>query len=241
MRLLLIFTAICCLATTSYAQAKKKPTKKPITKAPVEAPASNVIYVNVKFKNGNEVYGRLINISNERISIDPINTDAVVISSLIDVSEIRIGEKPKVDATFLAEVEAASNALNSLATATGGNISYSEYQQRLTNVKQVVDVVLQRYSTAEYRDNPVILALRRAMKGFEIVQPIWSLRVGAEQHKYVFESSSVMQPVFEYYPEVRQVDWRQNDRWLIERIIPWLWVQATAHLDSARLQLERLK
>ncbi len=237
MRLILIFITICCLAVTEYAQ--KKPTKKPV-KPITETPAT-VIYVNVKFKNGNEVYGRLINISNERISIDPVNIDSVVISNLMDVAEIRLGEKPKVDAVFLNEIEAACNALTSLATATGGNISYTEYQQKLANTKQVVDVVLERFNTPEYRDNPIILSLKRAIKGFEAVKPIWSLRVGAEQHKYVFESSSVMQTVFEHYPEIRQVDWRQNDRWLIERIIPWLWVQATAQVDAARLQFNRLK
>lgn len=237
MRLIVILTTICFLAATGYAQ--KKPTKKPV-KPPV-APSAPVIYVNVKFKNGNEVYGRLINISNERISVDPVNTDSVVISSLTDVAEIRLGEKPKVDAAFLNEMEAACNALTSLATATGGNISYSEYQQKLANANQVVNVALERFNTPEYRDNPIVLSLKRAIKGFEAVQPIWSLRVGAEQHKYVFESSSVMQTIFEHYPEVRQVDWKQNDRWLIERIIPWLWVQASAQVDAARLQLNRLK
>ncbi|MCS6884844.1 MAG: hypothetical protein RMM17_00170 [Acidobacteriota bacterium] len=236
-----ILVLLVFLSLVASAQTKKAPRRQPKQpSAPTVNQSQTPIFVNVKFKNGKEVYGRLIDISPQRISVDPEDLDVVVISNLSDVVELRLGERPKLDPAVMTELDTVCNALASLAAATA-NISYSEYQQKLTQTKAIVGNVLQRLGSTEYKDNPILISLKKALYGFETASSIWALRVGAEQHKYVFETSSLMQLLFEHYPEVKTVDWRQGDRWLIERLIPWLWVQASAHVEAARLQLARLK
>ena len=87
----------------------------------------------------------------------------------------------------------------------------------------------------------VLEKMRNTIRSFEMVVPIWTLSVGQEKHKYVYDNSTEMKPVFELFADIKTVTWKQNDRYAIERVIPWIWLQSARLVDEAKQQLARLR
>lgn len=226
------------ILSVNAANAQKR-RRSSSTTAPAKTTPANNIQVHVHFTNGNDVYGRLIDINLKNISIDPGN-GKVIIATLQEVASMSIGEaQPKVDAQFLSDADAAIRALAALSVSTDNNIGYSEYQNRLSNTKSIVENFIAKNDRKGPAD--LINAIRGSMRGFEMVLPVWSLRVGAEQHKYVFDNSEEMRPIFETFPDIKQVIWKQNDRYPIEKVIAWVWVQSSKLVEQSKQQIARLK
>jgi hypothetical protein len=83
--------------------------------------------------------------------------------------------------------------------------------------------------------------MRAAVSCFEMVVPIWSLRIGQEQHKYVSESTKQMRPILDMFPEIKQVTWKQNERYPIEKVIAWVWIQAGKLVEQSKQQLVQIR
>lgn len=226
--------------------APQKKTRKKAAKPPATPNAGRpTIQVRVVFTNGKEVSGRLIDISPTNVAVDPGN-GTVVAAQLTDVASLTIGQviipsatNKKPDPQFVADADNAFRQLQALAVATENNISFNEYKPKLAQTKAGIDAFLVKYERSGQFE--VLKTMRDAMRGFELVLPVWSLRVGYEQHKYVIENSDQMRPIIETFPEIRQVTWRQNERYPIEKVIPWLWTQSARLIEQSKLQLAKMR
>ncbi|MBL8150635.1 MAG: hypothetical protein JNN15_11970 [Blastocatellia bacterium] len=218
------------------ARSKNK-AKKPSKSEPTATP--NSIKVRVKYTNGKEIVGRLIDINPRSLSVDPGN-GTVIISSIQEVSTITIGENRseafKPTAEFLKDANNAYLSLLSLSQATDNNISFNEYQPKVAQVKNTVEAFINKHSTAEAKE--IFESMRSAVRAFELVIPVWMLRTGVEQHKYVLQTSSQMKPIIEMYPDILNVNWKQNDRYPVEKVIAWVWVEASKMVEKTKVQIK---
>jgi hypothetical protein len=203
------------------------------------ATATPIMPVRVRYTNGREVYGQLLDISPSGVTIDEGN-GRVVTTALREVANLGLGETPaKVDPQFLQDADIAYQALQSLSLATDNNISYNEYRPKLAEVKTAVEGFLQKYEATGNKE--LVQPLRTALQGFEMVVPVWALRFGAEQHKYTLENSEQMRPILEAFPEIRNVTWRQQDRFLVEKVIAWVWIQSAKQVGIYKQQVSKIK
>jgi hypothetical protein len=245
---LTILAVIGANSELGWAQKSKKTTKSPpptvstkttATKVTTKNPATPIMPVRVRYANGREVYGQLLDISPSGVTIDEGN-GRVVTTALREVANLGLGEVPaKVDPQFLQDAEVAYQALQNLSLATDNNVSYNEYRPKLAEVKATVDKFLQKYEVTGNKE--LIQPLRTALRGFEMVVPVWALRFGAEQHKYTLEDSEQLRPILETFPDIKNVTWRQQDRYPVEKVIAWVWVQSAKQLTGYKQQISKLK
>jgi hypothetical protein len=236
--LLILLLAIALPANAAGQKKRRNGAKsKPETKS-TTTPAAPAVMARVRYKSGRELFGRIVEINLKSITIDA-GQGNIITTSLQEVASLNIGElPPKVDAQFVTDADNAYRALLALAQATEG-ITYQEYQPKVSQAKATVESFISKYERSGPGD--LFRIMRQAVRGFEIVSPIWSLRVGIEQHKYVYDNSEQMRPVLEIFPGIRQVAWKQNDRYPIEKVIAWLWVQSGQLVEQSRQQLVRLR
>ncbi|MFY9223386.1 MAG: hypothetical protein WAQ98_12000 [Blastocatellia bacterium] len=241
---LLFLVLIVCVSLTSAItpQKKKKRSSTKETKE-VAKPAANSpqIQVRVRYTNGREVAGRLINITMSQVIVDAGN-GLVVTSSLQEVASLNVGvgEIPaKVDPQFISDANTALQSLTSLSAATSG-ITFSQYQPKVDETKRAIDAFLIKYE--KNNQSELVKSIKGIIRGYETVTPIWSLRVGLEQHKYVYDYSEQMKPVFELYPQIKQVTWKERGQYYpIEKVIAWIWQENTRLVDQTKLQISKLK
>ncbi|MBI4852675.1 MAG: hypothetical protein HY819_12845 [Acidobacteria bacterium] len=236
---LLFLVLLVSISSIEASPQKKK--KRATVKEPVETakptPAPSQVQVRIRYTNGTEVYGRLININMNQVLLDAGN-GKIITSTLQEVASLAIGETPpKIDPQFISDASTALQALSALSIATTG-ITFSQYQPKVNEAKQAVESFIAKYEKTSQQD--LFKALRNIVKGYESVSPIWSLRVGQEQHKYVYDYSEQMKTVFELYPDIRQVAWKQNERYPIEKVIAWIWQQNTQLVDQNKQKVAKL-
>lgn len=223
-------------------QAMAHPQKKRNTKtktATTTAPTTPPVPVKVRYANGSEIYGKLLDINMKTATIDA-GDGKVYTTTLQDIVALSIGvTAPKFDAQFLSDANEVLRLLGALSTATDNNISYTEYQPKVADMKGKVEAFLAKYQGKGPED--VLRPIRLSMRSFEMVIPVWSLRFGVEQHKYAIENSEQMKPIIDTFPTIREVEWRQNDRYPVEKVIAWVWVQAAALANKSKNQLASLK
>ncbi|MEW6733641.1 MAG: hypothetical protein AB1489_20095 [Acidobacteriota bacterium] len=239
--ILLFLTVLLLAAANVYAiqpQKKRKSSQKPAASKTINPPP--IIQVRVRFTNGREYYGRLIDINLKGVSIDAGNA-GVVTASLQEVASLTIGETAakKMEPQFFNDADTAYRSLLALSIATDAKISYGEYQPKLNEAKVAVEAFLARYENSGQKE--LINTMRAALRSYEVVLPVWSLRLGQEQHKYVTDTSEQMKPVLELFPEIKQVTWKRNDRYPIENVIAWVWLQAARFTEQSKQQLARLR
>jgi hypothetical protein len=230
------------LVSTSLVQAtpqkkKKRGTAKEVPETTKPVVTSNV-QVKVRYTNGREVYGRLVNISMNQVIVDAGN-GLIVSSTLQEVASLGIGETmPKLDPQFISDANTAVQSLVALSVATEG-ITFSQYQPKVNEAKQAIESFIAKYEKTPQPE--IFKALRTVIRGYEMVTPIWSLKIGAEQHKYVYDTSEQMKPVFELFPEIKQVTWKEKGQYYpIEKVIAWVWQQNTGLVNQARQQIAKL-
>ncbi len=232
------------LVSISLAQAMPQKKKKRGAKEPVETtkPVSSAsqIQARIRYINGTEVSGRLINISMTQVLVDAGN-GKIVTSTLQEVASLSIGvgEPPvKADPQFISDANNALQALSLLSAATSG-VTFSQYQPKVSEAKQAVETFIVKHEKTSQQE--LFKSLRGIIKGYESVSPIWSLQIGQERHKYVYDYSEEMKPIFELYPDIKQVAWRQNERYPIEKVIAWVWQQNTQLVDQTKLKVAKLR
>lgn len=236
----LFIVLIVSISLVQAAPQKKK--KRGAAKEPVEntKPVSSAsqVQVKIRYTNGTEVYGRLININMTQVLIDAGN-GKIITSTLQEVASLNIGETPpKVDPQFISDANAALQSLLSMSLATSG-ITFSQYQPKVSETKKAVESFIVKHEKTVQQE--LFKSLRNIVRGYESVSPIWSLRVGQEQHKYVYDYSEEMKPVFELYPDIKQVAWKQNDRYPIEKVIAWIWQQNTQLVEQTKQKVSKLR
>jgi len=242
---LLFLVLIVCVSLTSAITPQKKKkrsnTKETAEVANKPATTSSQIQVRVRYTNGREVAGRLINITMSQVVVDAGN-GLVVTSSLQEVASLNVGvgEPPaKIDPQFISDANTALQSLTSLSAATSG-ITFSQYQPKVDETKRAIDAFLIKYE--KNSQSELIKSIKGIIRGYETVTPIWSLRVGLEQHKYVYDYSEQMKPVFELYPQIKQVAWKEKGQYYpIEKVIAWIWQENTRLVDQTKLQVSKLK
>lgn len=232
------------LVSVSLVQATPQKKKKRVVKEPVETTkpvtSASQIQARVRYTNGTEISGRLINISMTQVLIDAGN-GKIVTSTLQEVASLSIGvgDPPaKVDPQFISDANNALQVLTSLSAATSG-ITFSQYQPKVSEAKQAIEAFLVRHEKTSQQE--LLKSLKGIVKGYESVSPIWSLQIGLERHKYVYDYSEEMKPVFELYPDIKQVAWKQNERYPIEKVIAWIWQQNTQLVDQAKIKVSKLR
>jgi hypothetical protein len=240
----IIFVLVLFLSTNvitgfgATVQKKRKGNPKPAPSNTLTQPAP-IIPVRVRLNSGREVAGRLVDINLKTLSIDPGN-GLIFTASMQEVSTMTLGDtKAKADPDLLKDADSAYRALLSLSIATDGNVSYSEYQPKLNEAKTAVELFISKHEKNANKD--LIRSMRTAVNSFEMVLPVWSLRVGQEQHKYLTDSSKQMQPILQMFPDIKQVNWKQNERYPIEKVIAWVWIQATRLVEDSKKQLSQLR
>lgn len=234
---------IVLIVSVSLVQATpQKKKKRAAAKEPIEntkpVPATSQMQVKIRYTNGTEVYGRLININMTQVLVDAGN-GKIITSTLQEVASLSIGETPpKIDPQFVSDASTALQSLSNLSIATSG-ITFSQYQPKVSETKQAVEAFIGKHGKTPQQD--LFKSLRNIVRGYESVSPIWSLRVGQEQHKYVYDYSEEMKPVFELYPDIKQVAWKQNERYPIEKVIAWIWQQNTQLVDQTKQKVAKLR
>lgn len=241
---LLFLVLMVCVSLTSAItpqKKKKRSNTKETTEVAKPAASSSQIQVRVRYTNGREVAGRLINITMNQVVVDAGN-GLVVTSSLQEVASLNVGvgEIPaKIDPQFINDANTALQSLSSLSIATSG-ITFSQYQPKVDETKKAIDTFLTKYE--KNNQSELVKSIKTIIRGYETVTPIWSLRVGLEQHKYVYDYSEQMKPVFELYPQIKQVTWKEKGQYYpIEKVIAWIWQENTRLVDQTKLQVSKLK
>ncbi len=239
---ILLLTSICLFLSSPLPAlaTQKKPKRASKTTASKATSAPSNLPVRLRLTNGRELTGKLIDINVREINISLDNGSSIT-TSLQEVETMTIGEKAvkKIDPQFLNEADVAYKVLLALVTATDNQIRYNEYQTKLADTKSAVETFINKNQNSNQTE--LFRTMRLAVRSFEMVIPIWSLRVGQEQHKYVTDSSEQMRQILESFPEIKQVTWKQNDRYLIEKVIAWVWVQASQQVEQSRQQLAQLR
>lgn len=236
--LFLVLTVSVSLIQATPQKKKRRAVKEaPETTKPTVS-TSNV-QVRVRYTNGREVYGRLVNISMNQVIVDAGN-GVIVSSTLQEVASLGVGETvPKVDPQFISDANTALQSLVALSIATEG-ITFSQYQPKVNEAKQAIESFVTKYERTPQPE--IFKSLRTVIRGYEMVTPIWSLRVGTEQHKYVYDTSEQMKPVFELFPDIKQVAWKEKGQYYpIEKVIAWIWQQNTGLVNQARQQVAKLR
>lgn len=241
---LLFLVLIVCVSLASAVtpqKKKKRSNTKETTEVAKPAVNNSQIQVRVRYTNGREVAGRLINITMSQVVVDAGN-GLVVTSSLQEVASLNVGvgEIPaKIDPQFISDANTALQSLTSLSAATSG-ITFSQYQPKVDETKRAIDTFLTKYE--KNNQSELVKSIKTIIRGYETVTPIWSLRVGLEQHKYVYDYSEQMKPVFELYPQIKQVTWKEKGQYYpIEKVIAWIWQENTRLVDQTRQQVSKLK
>ncbi|MBK7992483.1 MAG: hypothetical protein IPK14_03445 [Blastocatellia bacterium] len=241
---LLFLVLIVCVSLASAVtpqKKKKRSNTKETTEVAKPAVNNSQIQVRVRYTNGREVAGRLINITMSQVVVDAGN-GLVVTSSLQEVASLNVGvgEIPaKIDPQFISDANTALQSLTSLSAATSG-ITFSQYQPKVDETKRAIDTFLTKYE--KNNQSELVKSIKAIIRGYETVTPIWSLRVGLEQHKYVYDYSEQMKPVFELYPQIKQVTWKEKGQYYpIEKVIAWIWQENTRLVDQTRQQVSKLK
>lgn len=226
--------------STSAYQRRRGGGKKaaPAPTTPVAPTPANNVQVYVKYTNGQEVYGRLIDINMKTVLVNAEN-GTVVTSKLEEIAILSVGKtRPKISQQFLTDADGALRALQTLSSATDG-ITYSEYQPKINQAKAVVEAFIANHQQDGQAE--ILGKMHNAIRSFEMVVPIWTLSVGQEKHKYVYDNSAEMKPVFELFTDIKTVAWKQNDRYPIEKVIPWIWLQSARLVDETKQQLAKLR
>jgi hypothetical protein len=241
--LLFLVLMVCVSLTLAITPQRKKKRNNTKETTDVAKPAANSsqIQVRVRYTNGREVAGRLVNITMSQVVVDAGN-GLVVSSSLQEVASLNVGvgEIPvKIDPQFINDANTTLQSLIILSSATSG-ITFSQYQPKVDETKRAVDAFLTKYERSN--QNELVKSIKGIIRGYEAVTPIWSLRVGLEQHKYVYDHSEQMKPIFELYPQIKQVTWKEKGQYYpIEKVIAWIWQENTRLVDQTRLQVSKLK
>jgi hypothetical protein len=238
--LFIVIVLIVSVSLTQAAPQKKK--KRTTTKEPTETtkptPTTSQVAVKIRYTNGTEIYGRLINISMNQVLVDAGN-GKIITSTLQEVASLGIGETPpKIDPQFISDANTALQSLSNLSLATT-SITFSQYQPKVSETKQAVETFILKHEKTSQQE--LFKSLRNIIKAYESVSPIWSLRVGQEQHKYVYDYSEQMKIVFELYPDIKQVAWKQNERYPIEKVIAWIWQQNTQQVEQNKQKVAKLR
>lgn len=219
---------------TAFAQ-KRKPRGKPA------APVSPLIGKDVRItrNDGLEVSGKLVKIDLKEIVYTNAGGEQASLS-MENVAVIALGQPLKrVDEKFINDARRAMEALNRVATLVNGSPTFSQYDTVVIDARVAVESFLAKYS--DYKDQAAYFeAMRNALRGYEMVKPVWATLQGADRRVSLTENSSELRPVLQAYPDLKVTEYNQNGRYPTDKVIAFVWNQVSKQLRDLRGQLNEL-
>ncbi|MBX7220640.1 MAG: hypothetical protein K1Y36_11890 [Blastocatellia bacterium] len=219
----------------------KKPKRPPKTAEPASATVGKPILITRV--TGDQIEGKFVSIDMQKLVYE--NGGGEKISIPFDsVAAFQIGEqpKPKIDERFVNDTTLAFNSLTRLATAVDndqGGITFKEYQQKVTEAKVTIDFFVSRYADqTEYQ--PLFATMRKIVGSYEMVSPIWAMRIGVDQRRSIRESTPEMQAILNVYPDLKATQYNQDGSYPTDKVVAWVWSKNTIELKALRSKVESL-
>lgn len=218
---------------TAFAQRRKP--RKPA------APVSPLIGKDVRItrNDGLEVSGKLVKIDLKEIVYTNAGGEQASLS-MENVAVIALGQPLKrVDEKFINDARRAMEALNRVATLVNGSPTFSQYDTVVIDARVAVESFLAKYS--DYKDQAAYFeAMRNALRGYEMVKPVWATLQGADRRVSLTENSSELRPVLQAYPDLKVTEYNQNGRYPTDKVIAFVWNQVGKQLRELRGQLNEI-
>jgi hypothetical protein len=218
---------------TAFAQ-RRKPRKPP-------APVSPLVGKDVRItrNDGLEVSGKLVKIDLKEIVYTNAGGEQASLS-MENVAVIALGQPLKrVDEKFVNDARRAMESLNRVATLVNGSPTFSQYDTVVIDARVAVESFLAKYS--DYKDQAAFFeSMRNALRGYEMVKPVWATLQGADRRVSLSENASELRTVLQAYPDLKVTEYNQNGRYPTDKVIAFVWNQVSKQLRDLRGQLNEL-
>jgi hypothetical protein len=219
---------------TAFAQ-KRRPRK------PAAAPVNPLVGKDVRItrNDGLEVSGKLFKLDMKEIVYTNAGGEQASIP-LENVAVISLGVPLKrVDAKFVADARRAVDSLNRIATLVNGSPTFAQYDAVVVDARVAVESFLSKYS--DYKEQADFFdSLRNALRGYEMVKPVWATLQGVDRRVSLTENSSELKPVLQAYPDLKVTEYNQNGRYPTDKVIAFVWNQVSKQLRDVRGKLNEL-
>lgn len=233
------FLLILSLLTVTDAAPQKR-ARRPVVKAePVVSPVVGKD-IRITLVDGSEITGKFVRVDMREVVYENSVGEKIPIP-LENVAVLAIGEppKPQVDTRFIADAQAAVEAVGRLSETVEKDLTYNEYVPQVTDAKVAVESFVAKYSN--YLDQkPFFDQMRKIIRTYELASPIWAKRSGVDQRKSLAEDSAEIQAILALYPELKTTEYNQGGRYPTDKVIAWVWSQAARQTRDLRNQATKL-
>jgi hypothetical protein len=226
----------------------------PSAQSPLEAPRYLGTSVVIRLKDGNQIAGQLLELSEQGARIKSGETETTialdVISSLSFAASpvaleqqsaaqqgvtLHQGVTARPRADFLRDVEAILNLLKAVADATRVGTSYTDYGNQLIELRRAVERFVVRYSASENNSETRAVALvAGALTDYTWARAIWTLKLGYSGTSKISESDSpIVADALRNYPDLRAAA-AADDKLSADKLVSGLWKKAAEKTESLR-------
>lgn len=228
--------------STVFAQKGRRPPKKAVAE-----PSSPIAgkEIQITLTDGGQISGKFVKIDSRELTYENAVGDKIPVA-IERVAILAIGEppKPKIDFSFISDAESAISVvakLSALTDATGDQaLTYREYTQKVTEAKVAVESFIAKNS--EFAEQqPLFTAMRKITDSYEMVSPIWAMRIGADQRKSLSGESPEMVLVLNAYPELKLTEYNRDGRYPTDKVVAWVWSQIPTQIQAVRSQIRQLR
>lgn len=220
--------------------------KKPRKSAKAPEPTSLLVGkpVRVVRADGLEVSGKLVSLDMQKIVYENPGGEKLPIPMDI-VAAIHIGDppKPQIDTQFVADAENAVGALIRISDAVAGEndkgLTYREYQQKVVEAKIAVETFIGKHASLTEQQT-LFADLRKIVAGYDMVSPVWALRVGVDQRRSVTEDAPEMKPILGAFPDLKTSEYNRDGLYPTDRVIAWVWSKNTVQIRAVQSRIRTL-
>ncbi len=228
--------------STVLAQKGRRPPKKTVSE-----PSSPIAgkEIQITLTDGGQITGKFVKIDSRELTYENAVGDKIPVA-IERIAILAIGEppKPKIDFSFISDAESAISVvakLSALTDATGDQaLTYREYTQKVTEAKVAVESFIAKHSEFS-EQQPLFTAMRKITDSYEMVSPIWAMRIGADQRKSLSGESPEMVLVLNTYPELKLTEYNREGRYPTDKVVAWVWSQIPTQIQSVRSQIRQLR
>jgi hypothetical protein len=134
------------------------------------------------------------------------------------------------------------SSFESIGVGLKPGVDYTQFGRELSNVRQVGEQAIQKYSFSENTVETRLTALISGMiTDYTWSRTIWTLKFGRSSQGTVSESDSpIINAVFAQYPDLRSASVR-DDKYSVDKIVGGLWKKAAEKVARARFILSEAR
>jgi hypothetical protein len=188
--------------------------------------------------DGLEISGKLVKLDLREVVYENSGGEQASIP-LESVATLTLNDaRKRADPQFLEDARRAVISLTRVATLVDRGPTLGQYDPLVTDVRNAVGPFLDRYRSGDQKE--FVEKFNQALRGYEIVRPVWATRQGADQRLSLLETAPELRPVLQMYPDLEATEYNQNGRYPTDKVIAYVWNQVARQVRDLRGRLDEM-